>query len=249
MLKIDALKKKRRDLRSSVCDTTARVFCVSSFLRVFARKTTRFKRHHVTRERTNERTNERNQIPPKETLLRRTSFNLSTASNAARPLVVDPEKPEPPLEEDEDEGRPDDALEEEGLPNSLLNMMNICERKNWWFFFEGKEVPFHTKEEVEKTRETRKDDASRSVSIRSIRGVIKRACAGGNDAGFFLLRLRRFRSAFFFSFFFFSFIRLRRVNRTRSISYSRSRFRFPRLVLLFRFALSFRCCSFSPALP
>ena len=116
------------------------------------------------------------------------------------------------------------------------------------FFCEGKEVPFHKKEEVEKTRETRKDDASRSVSIRSIRGVIKRACAG-NDAGFFLLRLRRFRSAFFFSFFFFSFIRLRRVNRTRSISYSRSRFRFPRLVLLFRFALSFRCCSFSPALP
>jgi hypothetical protein len=79
-----------------------------------------------TIERANERTNERNQIPPKETLLRRrTSFNLSTASNAARPLVVDPEPPEPPLEEDEDEGRPDDALEEEGLPNSLLNMMNV----------------------------------------------------------------------------------------------------------------------------
>jgi hypothetical protein len=78
-----------------------------------------------TIERANERTNERNQIPPKETLLRRrTSFNLSTASNAARPLVVDPE-PKPPLEEDEDEGRPDDALEEEGLPNSLLNMMNV----------------------------------------------------------------------------------------------------------------------------
>ena len=77
-----------------------------------------------TIERANERTNERNQIPPKTLLRRRTSFNLSTASNAARPLVVDPE-PKPPLEEDEDEGRPDDALEEEGLPNSLLNMMNV----------------------------------------------------------------------------------------------------------------------------
>ena len=78
-----------------------------------------------TIERANERTNERNQIPPKTLLRRRTSFNLSTASNAARPLVVDPEPPEPPLVRDEDEGRPDDALEEEGLPNSLLNMMNV----------------------------------------------------------------------------------------------------------------------------
>jgi hypothetical protein len=89
-----------------------------------------------TIERANERTNERNQIPPKETLLRRrTSFNLSTASNAARPLVVDPE-PLPPLE-DEDEGRPD-ALEEEGLPNSLLNMMNMRRRIGFFFC----EVPF-----------------------------------------------------------------------------------------------------------
>ena len=80
----------------------------------------RKERHHLSaKERTKSN-------PPEETLLRqRTSFNLSTASNAARPLVVDPEPPEPPLEEDEDEGRPDDALEEEGLPNSLLNMMNV----------------------------------------------------------------------------------------------------------------------------
>ena len=111
-------KKKRRDLRS-VCDkTTARV-CIVVFKRLLSQNDVK----RDTIERANERTNERNQIPPK-TLLRRTSFNLSTASNAARPLVVDPE-PEPPLEEDEDEGRPDDALEEEGLPNSLLNMMNM----------------------------------------------------------------------------------------------------------------------------
>ena len=82
-------------------------------------------------------------------------------------------------------------------------------RIGFFFVREKRCLPFH-KEEGEKTREkTRKDDASRSVSIRSIRGGIKRARAG-NDAGFFLLRLRRFRSAFFFSFFFFfSFIRLR----------------------------------------
>ena len=134
MLKIDARKKEKK--RSSLCVryNRARFLRFVVFTRVFSRKTT-FYQTTPRNARTNERTNERNQFPPKETLLRRTSFNLSTASNAARPLVVDPEKPEPPLEEDEDEGRPDDALEEEGLPNSLLNMMNICERKNWWFFF------------------------------------------------------------------------------------------------------------------
>ena len=106
------LKKKRRDLRSR--DKTTRVCIVAKRL---------LSQNDVNDTIfTRERTNERNQIPPKHERL--TSFNLSTASNAARPLVVDPE-PEPPLEEDEDEGRPDDALEEEGLPNSLLNMMNM----------------------------------------------------------------------------------------------------------------------------
>ena len=120
LLKIDAKKEKKR---SSLCVRYNR----ARFLR--RQKKRLLSQNDVKRdtiERANERTNERNQIPPKETLLRRrTSFNLSTASNAARPLVVDPEPPEPPLEEDEDEGRPDDALEEEGLPNSLLNMMNV----------------------------------------------------------------------------------------------------------------------------
>ena len=117
MLKIDAKKEKKRSslyVRYNRARFLRRRFYASSLAK------RRFKRHHVTRERTNERTKSN----PPETLLRRTSFNLSTASNAARPLVVDPE-PEPPLEEDEDEGRPDDALEEEGLPNSLLNMMNM----------------------------------------------------------------------------------------------------------------------------
>ena len=120
MLKIDAKKEKKRSSLESD-KTTARV-CIVVFKRLLSQNDVK----RDTIERANERTNERNQIPPKETLLRRrTSFNLSTASNAARPLVVDPEPPEPPLEEDEDEGRPDDALEEEGLPNSLLNMMNM----------------------------------------------------------------------------------------------------------------------------
>ena len=112
MLKIDAKKEKKRSSLESD-KTTARV-CIVVFKRLLSQNDvndTIF---------TRERTNERNQIPPKHERL--TSFNLSTASNAARPLVVDPEPP-PPLE-DEDEGRPD-ALEEEGLPNSLLNMMNM----------------------------------------------------------------------------------------------------------------------------
>jgi|TARA_B110000305_G_scaffold204341_1_gene233856 hypothetical protein len=105
------LKKKRRDLRG-VRDKTARARLHRREASSLAKQR---KRHHFSAK---ERTNERKSNPPK-TLL--TSFNLSTASNAARPLVVDPEPP-PPLD-DEDEGRPD-ALEEEGLPNSLLNMMN-----------------------------------------------------------------------------------------------------------------------------
>ena len=105
------LKKKRRDLRSR--DKTTRVCIVAKRL---------LSQNDVNDTIfTRERTNERNQIPPKHERL--TSFNLSTASNAARPLVVDPEPLIPPLE-DEDEGRPD-ALEEEGVPNSLLNMMNM----------------------------------------------------------------------------------------------------------------------------
>ena len=104
------LKKKRRDLR--VRDETARVCIVAK--RLLSQNSV-----DATILRAKERTNERKSNPPKTRL---TSFNLSTASNAARPLVVDPEPP-PPLE-DEDEGRPD-ALEEEGLPNSLLNMMNM----------------------------------------------------------------------------------------------------------------------------
>ena len=120
MLKIDAKKEKKRSSLESD-KTTARV-CIVVFKRLLSQNDVK----RDTIERANERTNERTKSnPPEETLLRRrTSFNLSTASNAARPLVVDPE-PEPPLEEDEDEGRPDDALEEEGLPNSLLNMMNM----------------------------------------------------------------------------------------------------------------------------
>ena len=118
MLKIDAKKDKKR---SSLCMRYNR----ARFLR--RQKKRLLSQNDVKRdtiERAKERTNERTKSnPPEETLLRqRTSFNLSTASNAARPLVIDPE---PPLEEDEDEGRPDDALEEEGLPNSLLNMMNV----------------------------------------------------------------------------------------------------------------------------
>ena len=121
MLKIDAKKEKKRSSLESD-KTTARV-CIVVFKRLLSQNDVK----RDTIERANERTNERTKSnPPEETLLRRrTSFNLSTASNAARPLVVDPEPPEPPLEEDEDEGRPDDALEEEGLPNSLLNMMNM----------------------------------------------------------------------------------------------------------------------------
>lgn len=107
------LKKKRRDLRSR--DKTTRVCIVAK--RLLSQNDV----NDTILARKNERTNERNQIPPKHERL--TSFNLSTASNAARPLVVDPEPLIPPLE-DEDEGRPD-ALEEEGLPNSLLNMMNM----------------------------------------------------------------------------------------------------------------------------
>ena len=118
MLKIDAKKEKKRSSLESD-KTTARV-CIVVFKRLLSQNDVK----RDTIERAKERTNERNQIPPKTLLRRRTSFNLSTASNAARPLVVDPE-PKPPLEEDEDEGRPDDALEEEGLPNSLLNMMNV----------------------------------------------------------------------------------------------------------------------------
>ena len=115
---------KKEKKRSSLCVryNRARFLRFVVFTRVFSRKTT-FYQTTPRNARTNERTNERNQFPPKETLLRRTSFNLSTASNAARPLVVDPEPLIPPLE-DEDEGRPD-ALEEEGVPNSLLNMMNM----------------------------------------------------------------------------------------------------------------------------
>ena len=124
------LKKKRRDLRSR--DKTTRVCIVAKRL---------LSQNDVNDTIfTRERTNERNQIPPKHERL--TSFNLSTASNAARPLVVDPEPP-PPLE-DEDEGRPDE-LEEEGLPNSLLNMMNM--RRRIVFFFVR--CPL---KEVEKTR-------------------------------------------------------------------------------------------------
>ena len=119
MLKIDAKKEKKRSSLES--DTTTARVCIVVFKRLLSQNDVK-RDTIVTRERTNERTNEIKS--PRETLLRRTSFNLSTASNAARPLVVDPE-PEPPLEEDEDEGRPDDALEEEGLPNSLLNMMNV----------------------------------------------------------------------------------------------------------------------------
>jgi hypothetical protein len=133
-------------------------------------------------------------------LRRRTSFNLSTASNAARPLVVDPEKPEPPLEEDEDEGRPDDALEEEGLPNSLLNMMNICERKNWWFFFEGKEVPFHTKEEVEKTRERREKTTPLAVLVYVVFVVLLNAPAPETTRAFFFFGCAGFVRRFSFPF-------------------------------------------------
>ena len=120
MLKIDAKKEKKRSSLSVRYNHRAR-FLHRQKKRLLSQNDVK----RDTIERANERTNERNQIPPKTLLRRRTSFNLSTASNAARPLVVDPEPPEPPLEEDEDEGRPDDVLEEEGLPNSLLNMMNV----------------------------------------------------------------------------------------------------------------------------
>ena len=114
------LKKKRRDLRSR--DKTTRVCIVAK--RLLSQNSV----NDTILARKNERTKERKKSNPPKTRL--TSFNLSTASNAARPLVVDPEPP-PPLE-DEDEGRPD-ALEEEGLPNSLLNMMNMRGRIGFFF--------------------------------------------------------------------------------------------------------------------
>ena len=110
-------EKKRRDLRyrarncARVCVVVKRLLSQNNV--------------NDTIFRANERTNERTKVKSPQNK----DLHLSTyrrASNAARPLVVDPEPP-PPLD-DEDEGRPD-ALEEEGLPNSLLNMMNVRRKR------------------------------------------------------------------------------------------------------------------------
>ena len=84
----------------------------------------RKERHHLTRERTNERTNEI-KSPRRNTFETTHIFQLIDGIERGSPTGRRPRTTEPPLEEDEDEGRPDDALEEEGLPNSLLNMMNM----------------------------------------------------------------------------------------------------------------------------
>ena len=196
-LKIDAKKEKKR---SSLCVRYNR----ARFLR--RQKKRLLSQNDVKRdtiERANERTNERTKSnPPEETLLRqRTSFNLSTASNAARPLVVDPEPPEPPLEEDEDEGRPDDALEEEGLPNSLLNMMNMMRGRIGFFFVREKRcLPFH-KEEGEKTREkTRKDFPPLAVLVYVVFVVLLNAPAPETTRAFFFFGCAGFVRRFSFPF-------------------------------------------------